>query len=409
MADEVAALKAQVHALQEELRQLRATSTSPPSPAPAPTPLAVPSSMSAEVLPTNPFSRLMALQSMSVIPSYSTIRRLSVAVVGVGGVGSVAAEMLTRCGIGRLHLFDYDRVELANMNRLFFRPSQVGLPKVIAAQSTLQGISSSTTISPYDLSITSLDHYDTFLHALRFGSVDSSSPIDLLLCCVDNFDARVTVNRACLALNQGWFESGVSEDALNGHIQLMVPGRTPCYECAPPLTLHSPQPPASRPGVCAASLPTTMGLIAALLVQAALKWLLGWGRLSVLQGYRGEVDGFERWEMRVNGECEAEECRRRQKEWEGKEGWEEEQDRKEREREEGRREARRKERQHDTNEWNIEVVADSGDDPDAPHSSSSSTASPAAELNSHLTPGVPTVADTGDISHLLAELQRAQQ
>lgn len=30
---------------------------------------------------------------------------------------SVAAEMLTRCGIGKLLLFDYDTVELANMNR----------------------------------------------------------------------------------------------------------------------------------------------------------------------------------------------------------------------------------------------------------------------------------------------------
>ena len=29
--------------------------------------------------------------------------------------------MLTRCGIGKLILFDYDTVELANMNRLFFK------------------------------------------------------------------------------------------------------------------------------------------------------------------------------------------------------------------------------------------------------------------------------------------------
>lgn len=38
---------------------------------------------------------------------------------------SVAAEMLTRCGVGKLLLFDYDKVELANMNRLFYQPHQV--------------------------------------------------------------------------------------------------------------------------------------------------------------------------------------------------------------------------------------------------------------------------------------------
>lgn len=49
--------------------------------------------------------------------NYEAIRDVSVAIVGCGGVGSVAAEMLTRCGVGKLILFDYDKVELANMNR----------------------------------------------------------------------------------------------------------------------------------------------------------------------------------------------------------------------------------------------------------------------------------------------------
>ena len=51
---------------------------------------------------------------------------VQVAVVGMGGVGSVAAEMLTRCGIGSLLMYDYDTVELANMNRLFFRLGRIG-------------------------------------------------------------------------------------------------------------------------------------------------------------------------------------------------------------------------------------------------------------------------------------------
>jgi molybdopterin/thiamine biosynthesis adenylyltransferase len=38
----------------------------------------------------------------------------------------------------QLLLFDYDRVEMANMNRLFFTPDQVGLSKVEAAITTLK-------------------------------------------------------------------------------------------------------------------------------------------------------------------------------------------------------------------------------------------------------------------------------
>ncbi len=48
-------------------------------------------------------------------------------IVGVGGVGSVAAEMLTRCGVGKLLLFDYDKVELANMNRSVVHSTQYWL------------------------------------------------------------------------------------------------------------------------------------------------------------------------------------------------------------------------------------------------------------------------------------------
>ena len=90
--------------------------------------------MSAEVVDDNPYSRLMALQRMGIVEDYEKVREKTVAVVGVGGVGSVAAEMLTRCGVGRLLLYDYDSVELANMNRLFFRPEQAGMTKVDAAK-----------------------------------------------------------------------------------------------------------------------------------------------------------------------------------------------------------------------------------------------------------------------------------
>ena len=68
--------------------------------------------MSSEVVDSNPYSRLMALKRMGIVSNYEKIRDCAVAVVGVGGVGSVAAEMLTRCGIGKLILFDYDKLSL---------------------------------------------------------------------------------------------------------------------------------------------------------------------------------------------------------------------------------------------------------------------------------------------------------
>ena len=52
----------------------------------------------------------MALKRMGIVDNYEHIRSCSVAVVGIGGVGSVTAEMLTRCGIGKLIMFDYDKV-----------------------------------------------------------------------------------------------------------------------------------------------------------------------------------------------------------------------------------------------------------------------------------------------------------
>ena len=55
--------------------------------------------MSSEVVDSNPYSRLMALKRMGIVDNYEAIRTKAVAVVGVGGVGSVTAEMLTRLAV----------------------------------------------------------------------------------------------------------------------------------------------------------------------------------------------------------------------------------------------------------------------------------------------------------------------
>ncbi|KAL6544242.1 hypothetical protein OROGR_010739 [Orobanche gracilis] len=295
--------------------------------------------MSGEVVDSNPYSRLMALQRMGIVDNYERIREFSVAIVGIGGVGSVAAEMLTRCGIGRLLLYDYDKVELANMNRLFFRPEQgarlalriapramgarialVGMTKTDAAVQTLSDINPDVVLESYTLNITTVQGFETFMSSLKnksFRPYKEGIGVDLVLSCVDNYEARMVVNQACNELNQTWMESGVSENAVSGHIQLLVPGETACFACAPPLVVASgvDERTLKREGVCAASLPTTMGVVAGLLVQNTLKYLLKFGSVMHYLGYNALKDYFPTMEMKPNPQCSNAACLERQKEY----------------------------------------------------------------------------------------------
>ncbi|KAL3619055.1 hypothetical protein CASFOL_036625 [Castilleja foliolosa] len=276
--------------------------------------------MSAEVVDSNPYSRLMALQRMGIVENYERIREFSVAIVGIGGVGSVAAEMLTRCGIGRLLLYDYDKVELANMNRLFFRPEQAGMTKTDAAVQTLSDINPDVVLESYTLNITTVQGFDTFMSSLKnksFRPDKEGLGVDLVLSCVDNYEARMVVNQACNELRQTWMESGVSENAVSGHIQLLVPGETACFACAPPLVVASgiDERTLKREGVCAASLPTTMGVVAGLLVQNTLKYLLKFGSVTPYLGYNALKDFFPTMEMKPNPQCSNAACLERQKEY----------------------------------------------------------------------------------------------
>uniref|UniRef100_A0A182N9Z0 Ubiquitin-like modifier-activating enzyme 5 n=1 Tax=Anopheles dirus TaxID=7168 RepID=A0A182N9Z0_9DIPT len=273
--------------------------------------------MSAEVVDSNPYSRLMALQRMGIVKEYEQIRQKSVAVVGVGGVGSVTADMLTRCGIGRLLLFDYDKVELANMNRLFFTPDQAGMSKVEAAAKTLNFINPDVAITTHNYNITTVDNFNSFLHAIRMGGVADGTSVDLVLSCVDNFEARMAINTACNELKIIWFESGVSENAVSGHIQFIRPGETACFGCAPPLVVaeNIDEKTLKREGVCAASLPTTMGIVAGMLVQNTLKYLLHFGTVSDYLGYNALIDFFPRMSLKPNPTCDDRYCLQRQQEY----------------------------------------------------------------------------------------------
>ena len=55
----------------------------------------------------------------------SKLDKAKVAIAGLGGLGSNIAFFLTRIGVGHLHLIDFDRVDITNLNRQQYRMEHI--------------------------------------------------------------------------------------------------------------------------------------------------------------------------------------------------------------------------------------------------------------------------------------------
>ena len=81
------------------------------------------------------------------------------------------------------------------MNRLFFRPDQAGMAKTDAAAATLAAINPDVALEPFSMNITTLAGFDAFKASVCDGG-GARSRVDLVLSCVDNYEARMTINQA---------------------------------------------------------------------------------------------------------------------------------------------------------------------------------------------------------------------
>ena len=78
----------------------------------------------------------------------------TVAVCGLGGLGSNIAIALTRAGIGKLVLIDFDRVDITNLHRQQYKTNQIGLYKADALAENLVEIAPYTEITAVTAKIT---------------------------------------------------------------------------------------------------------------------------------------------------------------------------------------------------------------------------------------------------------------
>lgn len=78
----------------------------------------------------------------------------TVAICGLGGLGSNIAVALARAGVGRLILLDFDRVDLSNLNRQQYKAGQLGQYKTEALAENLAEIAPYITLERHSVLVT---------------------------------------------------------------------------------------------------------------------------------------------------------------------------------------------------------------------------------------------------------------
>ena len=83
--------------------------------------------------------------------SVERLKKMKVAVFGIGGVGSYVVEALARCGIGSFDLIDKDVVSESNINRqIIALHSTVGIAKVEVAKKRILDINPCAIVNTYE-------------------------------------------------------------------------------------------------------------------------------------------------------------------------------------------------------------------------------------------------------------------
>jgi adenylyltransferase/sulfurtransferase len=187
-----------------------------------------------------------------------------VGVIGCGALGTHAAEMLARAGVGRsgvLRIIDRDYVDLSNLQRqtLFIEAdARESRPKAVAAVSHL-------------LEIDSLGSYEAVVRDFNASNARSfTHDLDLVVDATDNFRSRFVINDAAVAEKKPWIYGGAVGS--QGMVAMIVPDSTPCLRCflevLPPL--------GSYDSCDTAGIITPLpAAVAALQVSYALRWIVG--------------------------------------------------------------------------------------------------------------------------------------
>ncbi|MEK6983762.1 MAG: ThiF family adenylyltransferase [Nanoarchaeota archaeon] len=165
------------------------------------------------------------------------LRKSTVAIIGLGALGSVSAELLARAGIGKLILVDRDIIELSNLQRQsLFEESDVGKAKAAQAKERLNKINSDVKINFFvdDLNHNNIESMISMEHSNNIKSnkklKNKKSYVDLILDCTDNQETRLLINDFCVKNKIPFVYS--SAVGSKGYVFDIVPNENnPCLRC----------------------------------------------------------------------------------------------------------------------------------------------------------------------------------
>ncbi|OXM15402.1 tRNA threonylcarbamoyladenosine dehydratase [Paenibacillus herberti] len=119
------------------------------------------------------------------------MKRSTVAVLGIGGVGSIAAEALARTGVGRIILIDKDVVDITNINRqIHALTTTVGQPKADLMRDRIKLINPECDV----ISLRMFYTEETYEQLFEY-------PLDYVLDASDTISYKVHVIMQCLERN----------------------------------------------------------------------------------------------------------------------------------------------------------------------------------------------------------------
>jgi molybdopterin/thiamine biosynthesis adenylyltransferase len=160
--------------------------------------------------------------------SQDEVSKKSVCVIGAGAVGNEVLKSLVLLGVGKVTVFDFDTIEEHNLTKsVLFRSTDIGRSKAEVASLH------ATELDP-NVQVVAV-HGD----ATRLLKMSELRKMDVVISCVDNFEARLRINQMCRIAGVDFLNLGI--DSKYASIEIFPfsnENSVACYECNLPLSVY---------------------------------------------------------------------------------------------------------------------------------------------------------------------------